>query len=118
MSQQSEQQSVGEEEKLWGFLAWLLSIVGAILALVLKPGYRYARYWAYLSISFFILIVIASVVNSILSLIPFVGWLLAALVALGLLIIWILGIIKSLQPLWWRPPVVYDIARAIGIDRI
>ncbi|MCS7111489.1 MAG: hypothetical protein RMI45_01030 [Ignisphaera sp.] len=119
MSHQSpEQPSISDDEKLWGFLAWLLLIVGAILALLLKPGYRYAKYWAYLSASFFITVIIATIVNTILSLIPFVGWVLAGLITIGLIIVWIIGVIKSLQPTWWKPPVVYDIAKAIGIERM
>ncbi|MEM0227699.1 MAG: DUF4870 domain-containing protein [Ignisphaera sp.] len=110
--------SISEDEKLWGFLAWLLSIVGAVLAMVLKPGYRYAKYWAYLSLSFFILIIIASVISMVLAIIPFVGWVLAGLISIGLVVVWIIGIIKSLQPTWWKPPLVYDIAKAIGIERI
>ncbi|MEM4043917.1 MAG: hypothetical protein QXU60_05875, partial [Sulfolobales archaeon] len=67
---------ISEEEKIWGFIAWLLSIIGAVLALVLKPGYKYVRYWAYLSISFFILVVVIKVLTWILAFIPFIGWIL------------------------------------------
>uniref|UniRef100_A0A7C5XNG3 DUF4870 domain-containing protein n=1 Tax=Ignisphaera aggregans TaxID=334771 RepID=A0A7C5XNG3_9CREN len=116
MSQQTS--GVSEDEKLWGLLAWILSIIGAILALVLKPGYRYAKYWAYLSLSFFIIIIIASIINGILALIPFIGWILAGLISLAIVILWIIGIIKSLQLTWWKPPVIYDIAKALGIERI
>ncbi len=120
MSQQQAptQPSVSDDEKLWGLLAWLLSIIGAILALALKPGYRYAKYWAYLSIAFFIVIIIAAIINTILSLIPIIGWILIVLINLGLAIIWIIGILKSLQPNWWKPPIVYDLAKALGIERI
>lgn len=120
MSQQSAgvSQSISEDERLWGFLAWLLSIVGAILVMVLKPDYRYAKYWAYLSIAFFIVIVIAGVVNTLISLIPIVGWILAVLISIGVVAVWIIGIVKSLQPDWWKPPVIYDLAKALGIERI
>lgn len=109
---------ISEEEKMWGFIAWLLSVVGAMLALFLKPNYRYARYWAYLSISFFIIIIIASVITGILSFIPLVGWLINALLGLSLVIIWVLGLIKSLNREYWKPPVIYDLARSLGIERI
>jgi uncharacterized membrane protein len=117
MSQQTS--GISEDEKLWGLLAWILSIIGAILALVLKPGYRYTKYWAYLSLSFFIIIIIiASIINGILMFIPFIGWILASLISLAIVILWIIGIIKSLQLTWWKPPVIYDIAKALGIERI
>ncbi|MEM0044144.1 MAG: DUF4870 domain-containing protein [Sulfolobales archaeon] len=109
---------ISEEEKIWGFIAWLLSIIGAVLALVLKPGYKYVRYWAYLSISFFILVVVIKVLTWILAFIPFIGWILSVLIGLALLIAWILGIVKSLNKEYWKPPIIYDIARMLGIERI
>lgn len=96
----------------------MLSIAGAILAMLLKPKYRYAKYWAHLSISFFIVAVVASILGSVLSVIPIIGWLLSGLISLCLVIIWVIGIVMALQTVWWKPPVIYDIARSMGIDRI
>ena len=109
---------VSDNEKIWALLAWLLSIIGAILVLVLKPTYRYAKYWAYLSLSFFIVAIIVGVVNSILALIPIVGWVRSILISLAIVILWIIGIVKVLQITWWKPPLIYDIAKAIGIEKI
>jgi uncharacterized membrane protein len=109
---------VSDDEKIWALLAWLLSIIGAILVLVLKPTYRYAKYWAYLSLSFFIVAIIVGVVNSILALIPIVGWVISILISLAIAILWIIGIVKVLQITWWKPPLIYDIAKAIGIEII
>jgi uncharacterized membrane protein len=109
---------VSDDEKIWALLAWLLSIIGAILVLVLKPTYRYAKYWAYLSLSFFIVAIIVWVVNSILALIPIVGWVISILISLAIAILWIIGIVKVLQITWWKPPLIYDIAKAIGIEKI
>jgi uncharacterized membrane protein len=109
---------VSDDEKIWALLAWLLSIIGAILVLVLKPTYRYAKYWAYLSLSFFIVAIIVGVVNSILALIPIVGWVISILISLAIAILWIIGIVKVLQITWWKPPLIYDIAKAVGIEKI
>jgi uncharacterized membrane protein len=109
---------VSDDEKIWALLAWLLSIIGAILVLVLKPTYRYAKYWAYLSLSFFIVAIIVGVVNSILALIPIAGWVISILISLAIAILWIIGIVKVLQITWWKPPLIYDIAKAIGIEKI
>ncbi|MCI4438199.1 MAG: hypothetical protein JHC33_15440 [Ignisphaera sp.] len=110
--------SVSEDEKLWALIAWLLSIVGAVLVLVLKSGYRYAKYWAYLSISFFIVLIVAMFIGWILAFIPFIGWILSVLIELGLAIIWIIGIVRVLQITLWKPPIVYDIAKMIGIESL
>lgn len=109
---------VSDDEKIWALLAWLLSIIGAILVLVLKPTYRYAKYWAYLSLSFFIVAIIVGVVSSILALIPIVGWVISILISLAIVILWIIGIVRVLQITWWKPPLIYDIAKAIGIEKI
>ncbi len=106
------------EEKIWGFIAWLIPLVGGILVLVLKPDYRYARHWAYLSVSFFVVAIIASIVAYILSLIPFInilGLALGALFGVLLLVVWILGILKSLENVYWTPPIIYDLARRLGL---
>ena len=110
--------SVSEDEKLWALIAWLLSIVGAVLVLMLKPGYKYAKYWAYLSISFFIVLIFTMFISRILAFLPFVGWFFLALIELGLVILWIIGIVKALQITLWKPPIVYDIAKMIGIESL
>lgn len=114
MIQSEGPREVGEDERLWGFIAWVIPLIGGILALVLKPSYRYACYWAYLSISFFIVIVGAGIISAVLSIIPFIGWVLSALISLSLLIIWIIGLMRSLERIWWKPPIIYDIAKILN----
>lgn len=109
------------EERLWAFIAWVATIVGAVIALILKAHYKYTRYWAYLSISFFVVAVIASisigVLSLILSIIPFIGTILSgvigALCSLLLFIVWVLGVVKSYRGEYWKIPVVYDIAEKL-----
>ncbi|MEM1982758.1 MAG: hypothetical protein QXD94_05280 [Sulfolobales archaeon] len=109
---------ISDDEKIWGFIGWLASIVGAILVLVLKPGYRYAKYWAYLSISFFMIIIASGIVVGILGLIPLIGWFIGLIIQISLFITWILGLVKSLNKEFWKPPIIYDIAKIIGIENI
>lgn len=113
-----ESGEISESERIWGFIGWLASIVGAVLVLVLKPEYRYAKYWAYLSISFFVIAIISGIVVGILGLIPLIGWFIGLVIELALLITWVLGIIKSLSKVFWKPPLLYDLARMFGIERI
>lgn len=109
--------TISDDEKIWGFIGWIASIVGAVLVLILKPNYRYARYWAYLSISFFIIIMLSGIVVGILGLIPLIGWLISAVIQIALLVTWILGIIKSLNKEYWQPPVIFDVAKVLGIEK-
>ncbi|MGC8975007.1 MAG: DUF4870 domain-containing protein, partial [Thermoprotei archaeon] len=91
-------------------MAWVIPLVGAILALVLRPGYKYVKYWAYLNLSFLVVIVVSAIIASILSIIPLIGWLLSTLIWVALLVLWVIGIIKSAERVYWKPPLIYDIA--------
>jgi uncharacterized membrane protein len=101
-----------------GFIAWVISLIGGILALALKPNYKYAVYRAYLSISFFIVIIRGWVVVFVFSIIPLVDHILSSImgviIGVGLLIVWIIGILRSLEINWWRPPLIYDIAKILN----
>ena len=110
--------NISDEERIWGFIAWLLSIVGAVLALLLKPGSRYVRYWSYLSISFFIVLLVALVLGFIVSFIPIISFLIDILIKLSIVIVYIIGITKSLTGEMWQPPIIYGIATLLGIEKI
>lgn len=109
------------DERLWALIAWATTIVGAIVALVVRPQYKYTVYWAYLSISFFILAVIVgistNIISLILSIIPFVGGIISevvsALCSLLIFIVWVLGVVKSYKGEYWRIPVVYEVAEKL-----
>jgi uncharacterized membrane protein len=115
-----------DEEKVWGLIAWLVSIIGAVVSLVFKSNSKYVRYWAYLSISFFVVMVVGQmvvwVISLILGFIPFVGWVLSSIISglylLVVLVVWVFGIVKSLSMEYWRPPLIYDLARMMGIEKI
>ncbi len=114
------------DENIWGLIAWILSIVGAILVLVLKPNSRYAKYWAYLSVSFFIIFIVGlaiiSLITIFLSLIPFLGTIVSSIIQtlyyLFALIVWIIGILKSVSNVFWKPRFIYDLALKLGIENV
>ncbi|HDD26831.1 MAG TPA: hypothetical protein ENF75_07095 [Acidilobales archaeon] len=127
MSQESKPPwPVSDEDKSWGIIAWAISFIGAILALVLKPQSKYAKYWAYLSIAFFIIWIIAwaliAGISLALMLAPTVGWFFSTIIRwffwVAVLIVWIIGIIKAANVVLWKPPIIYDLAKTIGIDKI
>ncbi|MEM1559550.1 MAG: hypothetical protein QXH79_04730 [Candidatus Bathyarchaeia archaeon] len=113
--------SLTSDERVWALIAWAATIVGAILALVMKPQYRYTSYWAYLSISFFVVAVVVElsmgVISLTLSIIPLIGVILSRLIstlcALLLFIVWVVGLVKSYRGEYWKIPVVYDLAEMI-----
>ena len=102
------------DEELWSVLAWALSLVGAVLALLLGPNTRRVRYWAFLSIAFTIVYIIAGFIAVVFSLIPIVGGILSTAIWITVLIIWIIGIIKAINREEWRPPIIYELAVRLG----
>lgn len=110
-----------EEERVWAAISWGLSIAGAALALALKPRSKHVAHWAYLSVAFFVILVACAAGLWALSL-PLrllrLGLLADALWALywaAALIVWALGLLRSLAGARWRPPLIYDLARAAGL---
>lgn len=110
-----------EEEKIWGLIAWLIPLVGPVLALVLRPNLKYVKHWSFLSIGFFILViagyVVLWIVDLFLSLVHLgiLAGVLSALFWLLVVVLWIIGIVKAAQGEYWRPVLVYDIAQRIGL---
>jgi len=90
------------EGRLWAFLAYLLSIIGFVLVLLLKKDNKFAMYHAKQSLVLFIFAVIIAVVGSI---VPVLGWFIILPVGNVLvLVLAIIGIINALtgkqKPLW------------------
>ncbi|MCE4627375.1 MAG: DUF4870 domain-containing protein [Desulfurococcales archaeon] len=105
-----------DDTKLWQLIAWLLGIIGAIIAYVAGPkDDPKVKHWIRMSIAFFIVGIIAYVVTFIVAFIPLLGFLISVVIWLGLLIIWILGILKILQGELWEPPVISSIAAMISL---
>ena len=59
--------------KGWAFLAVFLGIIGFVLAIVLKPKDKYIMFYAKQSL----VLVIASVILSVVSWVPILGWIAA-----------------------------------------
>ncbi len=100
---------------IWQLIAWIFSIVGALIAYLAGPRDPKVTHWEKLSIAFFIVYVIAYVVSSALELIPFIGHILSILIWLAIIAIWIIGIIKVIQREEWKPPILWDIAEKIPL---
>jgi uncharacterized membrane protein len=95
--------AVNDEGKLWAFLAYLLSIIGFILVMVLQKKNKFAMFHAKQSLVLFIAWIVISVVGAI---IPVVGW--ALILPLGsvfVVVLWVMGMINALtgkqKELWF-----------------
>ena len=83
-----------EEGKIFAFLGVFLTLIGFLIVLLAKKENKYAMYYAKQGLVLFI----AAVIISILSIIPIIGWfVIMPLGNLLLLILWIMGWVRALS---------------------
>lgn len=104
-----------EEGKFWAFLGVLLTILGFILVLLAKKENRYAMYYARQGLVLFILYVIVAIIGKVLGWLPFVGGVINALLWIGVIILWIVGLIYSLSGAEKDIPLIGEFARKIKV---
>jgi uncharacterized membrane protein len=81
------------DSKLFAFLAVLLSIVGFIIAIVLKRNDKYIMFYAKQSLVLFI----AWLVSGAIMMIPFLGWIAGPIIYILTLILWVMTWINALS---------------------
>jgi len=100
------------ESRVWAVIAWALFIIGAVVALIVRPRDDYVRYWAIESIGLTIVVIIAWVLVEIVSLIfaftIVIPLALKVLYALGVFLVWIIGILKAFSGDYWKPPIIHE----------
>ena len=82
-----------DESKLWAFLATFLSIVGFVLALIVKRDDDYVMYYAKQSLMIFIIMVIANVAL----IVPLLGFVVWAILYLASVVLWLISWIYALS---------------------
>lgn len=112
---------LSEEEGIWALVAWIIPLLGGIIGIVVKPNSSYVKHWSYLSIAFGLVIIGVDVVLGVLSLltvlIPPIHIVITALgylAGLVFLVIWIIGILRERNSIYWKPTIIYDVAKIIG----
>jgi uncharacterized membrane protein len=107
----SEAAQAGLSENAAGALAYI-TIVPAIVFLVLEPYNRssYVRFHSWQCIFFSIGCIALWIVNMILAFIPIIGWLLMLAIGVGVLVLWIVCIIKALNGQRFMIPVIGPLA--------
>ena len=100
------------ESRVWAIIAWALFIIGAVIALIVRPRDDYVRHWAIESIGLTIVVIIAGVLVEIVSLIfaftIVIPLALKFLYALGVFLVWIIGILKAFSGDYWKPPIIHE----------
>ncbi len=115
---------VTDESKLFGLIAWLLGIIGAIIAIVLKKDDKFVMFHAKQSLTLWIGVIIIYIAVAILSfvlsfmrlgILSLFLWLIQALIGLGALLMLIFGALKAYGGEWWKAPIIGDIAEKIPL---
>jgi len=95
------------EENIEGALCYLLGWVTGIVFYLLEKENKFVRFHAMQSILTFLPL---SVISWLFGWIPFIGWIISALIWLLILILWIVLMIKAYQGEMFKLPIVGDMA--------
>jgi len=98
-----------EENKLVAAVGYI-SIL-CLIPLLLKPKSQFAKFHGKQGLILFI----GAVINMVISVIPFLGWILGFIGAVALIILSILGILKALNGEYWEMPYLAEYAKKINI---
>jgi uncharacterized membrane protein len=86
-----------DERRLFAFLAVLLSIIGFLIALLVKRDDKYVMYYAKQSLVLFFAFIIINAVGFVLNMIPIIGNLIYGILTVFLVVFWVLGMIYALS---------------------
>ena len=100
-----------DDSKLFAFLATFLSIVGFIIAMLVKKDNKYVMHYAKQSLVVFIVYLVAFVVVVI----PFIGWLAAPILYVVAFLLWIFSWIYALSGEMKEVPLIGKYARKIKL---
>ncbi len=84
---------VDSDSKLFAFLAAFLTIVGFVIALILKRDNKYVMFYAKQGLVLFIIQIVAWVV----AMLPLIGWIASSLIWIIFIICWILAWVNALS---------------------
>ncbi|MBW3015849.1 DUF4870 domain-containing protein [Candidatus Woesearchaeota archaeon] len=94
------------DSKTWAFLSTFLSIVGFILALLMKKDDDYVMFYAKQSLIVFIFAIIGSVVAAV----PFIGWIISGIIGILVIILWLFSWVYALSGHKKEVPVIGGLA--------
>src|SRR5207248_1575853 len=100
----------GMTDNMAGALAYLF--ITAIIFLVMEPynKNRFIRFHSFQAIFFGVFCIALSIVMGMILVIPFLGFLIAPLISLGLFIVWVILALKAFQGQMFKLPIIGDLA--------
>jgi uncharacterized membrane protein len=102
-----EKTGMGLEQNVAGLLCYVVGWVTGLVFYLVEKENKFVRFHAMQSILVFGGLTVISI---ILSVIPFLGWVLSTLLSVVALVLWILLMVKAYQNVWYKLPWVGDLA--------
>lgn len=107
--------STGLAPNVAGALSYLLGIITGVVFFVLEKDNQFVRFHAMQSIVVSAAFIVLSIVLSVFSIIPILGWIVGALAGMVLgivgLILWLVLMFKAFQGQEWEVPILGKYAR-------
>ena len=100
---------------LFAFLATFLSIVGFVIALIVKRNDKYVMFYAKQSLVIFIIGIIAGIIEKVLLLISIIGPIINFALGIIVLILWLLSWVYALSGKMKNIPIVSDWTKKIRL---
>ena len=94
---QSRKEKEQGDSKTFAFLAAFLSIIGFAIAILAKRDDKYVMYYAKQSLVIFIVAAIAGIIKWVLFIIPIIGRVIYAVLAIIVFVLWLLSWIYALS---------------------
>jgi uncharacterized membrane protein len=100
-----------DDSKLFAWLATFLSIIGFIVAIIVKKENKYVMYYAKLSLVIFIIMVASAIIKAIVGWIPITGKIVSIGLSILCVILWLVSWIYALSGEEKEIPVISDWAK-------
>jgi uncharacterized membrane protein len=114
MTKKSNKKEI-EEGKIFAFLGIFLTLIGFLIVLIAKKENKYAMHYAKQGLVLFIAYFAVMIVIMFIGWIPIIGWLITTALWIGMLILWVIGIIYSLSGEEKDIPIIGEMAKKINI---
>lgn len=104
-----------DNKKLFAWLATFFSLLGFIIALIVKRKDKYVMYYAKQSLIIFILGIIVGFIKDVFNLIPFTGKLVNSILGILMFILWLISWINALSGKEKEIPIISYWAEKINL---
>ena len=104
-----------DDKIIYAFIATFLSIVGFVLAIIIKRDDKYVMYYAKQSLAIFIIGAVAGVISMFLFILPIIGSIINFTLNLLVFILWLISWIYALSGKKKKIPVVSEWARKFNL---